>query len=530
MKLKRHLFTLTLLWFVATANLVWAQDWFSNDDQLNDLATMAPADSLLFLAADVTGILTESRILKLKNTLPQSSFARDFVEGTERRIGYPIENLSRVVGPRAFFSVNDGYGRPGIVVGIEVQDRVKALRLFRLLGAIPPATTLKPKRIGEVEFQVKRDAGYGFYGDYLVFSNSVPSMESVFAEKESLAQSTDFPNGTDTIMVKRGLIAFLRDPGKFERDFRDISHVLAGLGMREGNIFSNLLVLLKDDSSLAPALLSSGGEFTGKAAAFIPREWGFMVSFHLGYLQSFRHQLKVHDPKLSGRFEEEAQKVEAGLGITLDDLMKVSTGEVAISSNGFRMAPSLFFLTYDHSHDSLPYQLTVHISLKDQAGTKSLLRGAWRKLGLDFRTSYDEVTQVPKIELAYSIVGDQLIMSYGKSAVRTLRTSLALTPAQRLSSNPKVQAHVPQGSSVAAAYLDFRPVVQELNSVADLSPYQVLLGRKDLMDATLVLKTTKKGLKLTGTGGAPVAIMTGFGAGFWLMGMPSPVELKTEEY
>jgi hypothetical protein len=235
-----------------------------------------------------------------------------------------------------------------------------------------------------------------------------------------------------------------------------------------------------------------------------------MTSFHLGYLDRVNRKLRERKHPLAALVGGGLSAAQNMTGITLPELLRVSNGEVVVSSNGLLLAPS--HLTDRRPNSSETYKLTVAVSLTDPRGAEALMRRAFRSLDFERQVEVDGVVSVPQADLAYTVHGRTLLIGYGPSALSTLRTSLRLTPAESLASEPTLKEHFPVDRAVAASYFDLQPFASEFSGYPQTRDMFAWVKDGDRFDAVAQLTVDNRSLRLTGSGGVPLLLGAGFGS------------------
>ena len=136
--------------------------------------------------------------------------------------------------------------------------------------------------------------------------------------------------------------------------------------------------------------------------------------------------------------------------------------------------------------------------------------------GTDPKQVYDDITEVKGVEVCYVVQDDQLIMSYGSSALTTLRQCLALRFAESLASRGTLISHYPIKNGIAAGYLDLEPALTSFGPLPGRAKLEELLGPNPALDGITFLTVQANGLKAQGTGGVTMLLGTGAGLGYYM--------------
>ena len=102
-------YLLALLILVLSASSL-ADDWFTNDDSVTDLAHMAPRGSALFVGVDLSETFTSDQIGKLLESTVRRLGGPRALDKVERELGNPVEQFSKVFGTRAFLAIRPPQG------------------------------------------------------------------------------------------------------------------------------------------------------------------------------------------------------------------------------------------------------------------------------------------------------------------------------------------------------------------------------------------------------------------------------------
>lgn len=510
-------YLLALLILVLSASSL-ADDWFTNDDSVTDLAHMAPRGSALFVGVDLSETFTSDQIGKLLESTVRRLGGPRALDKVERELGNPVEQFSKVFGTRAFLAIRPPQdGPPVLVLGLETRDGGQASTLLKTAGVIPSRKVDRTVEVAGSDFQFIGKGGYGTYGDYLLISNSPEALKQTLEEGESLHDEALFQRYMAKVAVNQGLLAYGDVPEELSSrmpELKAISHLLAGVGVQQGQFITQAYALLNKETGLSKALLSEAGTLKGDAARYIPNEWGFMASFDLRYLDNFLHRLEQERPDLAKDILGEMGQVEKMIGVTVDQLLDVIDGEVTVSSNGLSLLPKAFLAT--SSHSDLDYRLTVTMPVKDALATRLMMKNAWKRLDLKAERLYDDITEVKGVEVCYVVQDDQLIMSYGSSALTTLRQCLALRFAESLASRGTLISHYPIKNGIAAGYLDLEPALTSFGPLPGRAKLEELLGPNPALDGITFLTVQANGLKAQGTGGVTMLLGTGAGLGYYM--------------
>lgn len=511
---------LTALLILLLSYSALADNWFKNSDSVTDLARLAPAESVFFVSLDISQTFSnEELIARVKKTVEQAGGPRA-VRQLEQEIG-PVDEFAKIFGSRAMIALTPpSQGEPTVVFALEVTDHQAAVKALKAIHFIPGREVDKTVKIKGATFSWIGKGGYGPFEDYLLISNSPEALKKTLEEGQNLHSQKAFHDHVARVRVDQGVLMYGEVPHEFTKDFQELqalTHVLAGLGIYHHEFITQVYALLNTDNEIAKALLSEGGTLKGEAARFIPDSWGFMASFHLGYVHRFLSHIEQNNPDLARHFVRDLEQMEKAIGVTMEELLAVLDGEVSISSNGMRLLPVLFF-GYGSS-SSMDYKLTVTMPVRDVHAAHFLMKRAWKRLGLKTDKRMDDIIVVNGVELAYIVErqSKQLIMSYGPSSVKTLRHCLTLRESYSLASRKNLSSHYPVKNGIASGYLDLRPVVEQLEQVPQLGSIETILGANAALDGVLNLTVQPDGLKLAGTGGIPMLLGVGVGAGFFLV-------------
>jgi hypothetical protein len=507
---------LSLILILSLAIPALAQDWFDNNDSLTELAHLAPSDSALFAALDLSKTMSSEEIALMLTSLVKEAGGPNALAEMKRELG-DVDEIATVFGTRMVIAVVAPQGEePQAILAWEAKQPDKAADLLKAVGMIPSRDADKTIKIGDSTFDFIGQGGFGIYQDYLIISNSPEALRSTLVEGQSLHDQPEFHDYMARVSVDQGLLFYGEIPDAFVQELPDLeslSHLLASLGVSDHELVTQIYAVLNKDGKLTRALLSEPGILKGEAARFIPDDWGFMVTFHLGYVHRFINHLQEDHPQLARDLVDARQDVEEEIGVRLQELLKVVEGEVSISSNGLAMLPLYYLGMGSHAE----YKLTVTMPVKDNLAAQALLRGAWERLDLKTEKLLDDIVVVSGAELCYVIEKQQLLMSYGPSALETLRECLALREGDSLISRPEVTAQFPVANGVAFAYLDLRPLIQGAQNIPHLGFLEsILLSRDAILDSTTAMSVQPDGLKLVGTGGMPLVAGVGVGAAFFL--------------
>ena len=346
----------------------------------------------------------------------------------------------------------------------------------------------------------------------------------------SLSHNSTFQQRVKRLNVDQGLLVYAKPPADIPAAYAQLEslhYLLAGLDISDSGFLTQAYASLDKDGSLTRALLSEPGTLSGDAARYIPKDWGFMASFHLGYVQRFISQLQKDEPGLAAPLVEAREEFESQIGVELGELLRVLEGEVSISSNGLRHAP-LYYLGVDPTID---YKLTVTMPLKDPRAAQSLLKAAWSRLELDSEKLPDGAVLVSAAQLSYIVEQRLLIISYGPNSLKTLRECLVLRKGESLLSHPGVAGHYPLKSAVGSAYINLRPMIEELRHFDELGLVESLLflDSDAIVEGTTELTVRSDGLMLEGTGGMPLFAGTGAAGAYLLFGIAPNSEASEVE-
>lgn len=511
----RYLLALLIL-FLSASSL--ADDWFTNDDSITDLAHMAPRGSALFVGVDLSETFTSTQIGKLLESTVRRIGGPGAMAKVERELGNPVEQFSKIFGTRAFLAIRPPQGGPPVLVlGLETRDGSQAATLLKTAGVIPSRKVDRTVEVAGSNFQFIGKGGYGTYEDYLLISNSPEALKQTLEEGESLHDEALFQHYIAKVAVTQGVLAYGEIPDELASrmpEVKAVSHLLAGLGIQRGLFTTQAYALLNKEAGLSKALLSEAGTLKGEAARTIPNDWGFMASFDLRYLDNVLSRLEQERPDIAGEIKREISGVEKMTGVTIKQLLEVIDGEVTISSNGLSLLPKAFMGM--SGHDALDYRLTVTMPVKDGLATRLLMKNAWDRLDLKAERLYDDIVEVKGAEVCYIVHDDQLIMSYGSSALVTLRQCLALRFAESLASRANLTSHYPIKNGIAAGYLDLKPALESFGPLPGRSKIEELLGPNPSLDGITSLKVQRNGLKAEGTGGVTMLLGTGVGLGAYI--------------
>lgn len=529
MVFRQRLLLATICWLFITVIPGLAQDWFSNHDTIPELARMAPQDSDLFIALNLGELLAPERVKKMKEGLATNDFSKGQLRGLESGIGYPLEDLGQVMGPRAFVSVNKE--KKAILIGVEAQDPQRVKEFFAMLGLLSNHSPGEKKSIGDQSFRRSGRSTYGLYQDYFLITNKEQTLQSVFAERQTLDKAPAFQAHQSRVMVEQGAFVYGHPPAGMGTPFSGFEYLLASLGMSHSEFLSQAFVVVRQESGMGSALLSHASTLTGEAARFVPNEWGFLATLDLGYLQRVREKAVRAESPSGKELNENLEEAEQMFGVTLPEILKVSTGEVSISSNGAALAPKHFLGIQQDDSSATPYALTVTLSLTDSRAADLLLKRAWQRHSLRLSKRYDGIAVVSGTELAYKVMHDSdlLILSYGTEAEDTLRSCLALRNDQSLLSRDKLRRQFPQPHCISSVYFDMEPVVRETRSLLGGNPALAMLAGADLENVAR-LEATKEGLYMRSSGGTPLLLTAAGAAFFWLKtGNPNSAAPETVE-
>lgn len=498
-----------------------ARGWFTSESGVDEMATMVPTDTVLFLGLDLgphVAILAE-HLETLVRTLGGSRGVAQF----EKNAGASISEIASWFGPRAFFAMTSlpDKGEPKLVFGIEMQEPDRGVELFRLMSGVP--SKLREVKLGGTSFQFsdRGPGGYGVHKNFLVVTNSQESLHKALEEGTTLREAADYRRLKRELKPGSGLYAFARSPEQLQAQdpYQILSAVVAMASSLEldGDLMGQLFVELDTDTPLAQALLTAPGELTAKSARYVPDEWGFLTVFDLPWCYQTLQALKRERPELSEYLQQALDELEKHIGVSLEEMVEVSSGEVGISSNGLKLLPNLMRREGEHP----PYRLTVTLGLRDTRRAERLLQRAWKKLELEVDSSQADLVELERAELCYTILEEQklLIMSYGPAARPTLRYCLGLSKAQSLASRPRLQRAFPMAAAVAGGYVDARPFSDALRGHPSLGLAEMLFLQIPNMDGTVTLGVESTGLQASASGVAPAAAALGAGAALYLLGI-----------
>ncbi|MBI3927180.1 MAG: hypothetical protein HY319_16710 [Armatimonadetes bacterium] len=560
----RSCMTLFLLAMAVTAAYLLLRERPERDQEIAQIFALLPGETQVLLAGDLR---SEVDLPKLVGRVKQA--VRDLPEGansiasTETELGVSLEELASWFAPAGFVALFPLEGEDNLVgrsaetrpldfvAGIAVVEEARLTEF--IVKARQKSGTPAPsvQVIGGVPFQLTEASpgekfGLGFYRGYLVLGSSVDALERLTARDDRLADDNQFRECLSRLEMRPGILGYaalrpntsaaLEVPELAQRvddqtrqgvDSLEYAAMALDISGRNFTTTGYLKVDPASSSPLARALLGPT-EVSGAGARFVPAEWAMYSALNLPYAWN----VLVCALELSPAARTQVGMLPVGFtamtGVALEDLWRVSTGEIGYSTNFIETLPEML---QQRALSSDPMGRTcalATLSIKDVEQARGVLETIYQKTG----SRPQVVKTVDGIDiLGFSQPGAHfclveapspcLVMAAGVDSLAALERALAVSkrPGDSVAGRDVFQDGLREagGHLAMVDYSNWDPAVEALRAAEVPEEYRqqgdVLkswLADLPSLEGTTFVKVEDSGLRWTSRGGG-TTLLTGVG-------------------